>query len=306
MAIHEGVVDGHPTITLASSELEATFLPQLGMLCGSLLHRGEQLLDLPGGLSAYEDGKAVGIPLLHPWANRLAGFDYTAGGRQVHVDRGSPLVGLDPNGLPIHGLLIASPHWRVAEAGDEDGSARLRAELDFGAHEELLAEFPFPHVVSLEARLTRTELTLTTTIRPTGDVPVPVSFGFHPYFRLPGAPREEWEIELPVRRRLELDERMIPTGRSEPVHYPRAPLGDRTFDDGYDRVEQGAAFVLAGGGRELRATFDEGYPYAQVYAPPGSGFICFEPMTAPTNALISGDDLRRVSEPFSATFSVRV
>jgi aldose 1-epimerase len=305
MAVHEGVVDGHATITLASSELEATFLPALGMLCGSLLHRGEQLLELPGGLSAYEKGGTVGIPLLHPWANRLAGFEYRADGRHVRLDPDSPLLGLDPNGLPIHGLVIASPHWSVAEAGDEAGSARLRAELDFGAHEDLLAAFPYPHVVALDARVTGSELALTTTITPTGDLPVPVSFGFHPYFRLPRAPREEWEVELPVQRRLELDERMIPTGQTEAVSYPRASLGERVFDDGYEGVEEGAVFVLAGGGRELRVSFDRGYPYAQVYAPAGSRFICFEPMTAPTNALISGDGLRAVDEPFSATFSVQ-
>jgi hypothetical protein len=29
--------------------------------------------------------------------------------------------------------------------------------------------------------------------------------------------------------------------------------------------------------------FGEGYRFAQVYAPPGAGFISFEPMTAPIN-----------------------
>jgi galactose mutarotase-like enzyme len=35
----------------------------------------------------------------------------------------------------------------------------------------------------------------------------------------------------------------------------------------------------------VAVTFLEGYPFAQVYSPPGADFICFEPMTAPTNAL---------------------
>ena len=38
------------------------------------------------------------------------------------------------------------------------------------------------------------------------DVPVPVSFGFHPYLLLPGVPRAEWQVAVPVRRRLDLDE----------------------------------------------------------------------------------------------------
>jgi galactose mutarotase-like enzyme len=37
-------------------------------------------------------------------------------------------------------------------------------------------------------------------------------------------------------------------------------------------------------------------------------FVCFEPMTAPTNALLSGDGLRSVdpSESFSAKYTITV
>ena len=41
---------------------------------------------------------------------------------------------------------------------------------------------------------------------------MPVAFGYHPYLRLPGAPREAWEVTLPVRAHAELDDRGIPTG----------------------------------------------------------------------------------------------
>jgi galactose mutarotase-like enzyme len=44
-----------------------------------------------------------------------------------------------------------------------------------------------------------------------------------------------------------------------------------------------------------------------VYAPPGAGFACLEPMTAPTNALVAGDDYPVVApgESFTARFSIR-
>jgi aldose 1-epimerase len=301
MPIHEGVVEGHPTITLAAGGIEATFLPGLGMLCGSLLHEGEQLLDFPGGISAYEERKTVGIPFLHPWANRLAGFEYEAAGQRVQLDPRSPLLQLDEDGLPLHGLVSASPYWTVTEAE----GARLKAELDFAAHDEYLEAFPYPHRVELEPSVAPDGLTMRTTVTPTSDGPVPISFGFHPYFRLPGARREEWEVELPVTRHLEVDEHGIPTGRAEAVSYPRMRLGERGFDDLYAVAGEGATFVLAAAGRDLRVSFEKGYAYTQVYAPPGSGFVCLEPMTAPTNALVSGDGLRTVTEPFSAVFSVR-
>ena len=58
------------------SELEAMFVPGAGMLCCSLRHRGEELLAQNAGVGAYaRQGKTMGIPLLYPWANRLAGFE---------------------------------------------------------------------------------------------------------------------------------------------------------------------------------------------------------------------------------------
>ena len=67
------MVDGIPALTLASDGdgLEATFVPSAGMVGCSLRHRGEELLGQRGGLRTYiEERSTMGIPLLHPWANR--------------------------------------------------------------------------------------------------------------------------------------------------------------------------------------------------------------------------------------------
>ena len=62
---------------LRAGELEATFHPELGMVGSSLRHRGEELLGQRGGLAKYASaGSSFGIPLLHPWANRLGSWEY--------------------------------------------------------------------------------------------------------------------------------------------------------------------------------------------------------------------------------------
>jgi aldose 1-epimerase len=297
-------------LSSAVADLEAGFAPGAGMVGCSLRHRGEELLELRGGLSAYaEKGSTMGIPLLHPWANRLAGFSYSVGGETVELDRDSPLLHLDPNGLSIHGLLAGSPWWKVVEAEADDGSARLTAALDFGAHPELLEAFPFPHRLEMAVGLTGNTLTIGTTVTATGDRAVPVSFGYHPYFRLPGVPREEWHIELPVRSRFVLDDQMIPTGETEPVEQISGPLGEQDFDDGYASLDEPARFVLEGVGRRIEVSFLEGYPFAQVYSPRDQSLICYEPMTAPTNALTTGGPhlpLVPPGESYSAVFAVFV
>ncbi len=259
------------------------------------------------GLREYTThGTTFGIPFLYPWANRLAGFDYFALGKQVRLKHGSRLIRSEQNGLPIHGLLGASPHWEVDYAADEGDAARLSAVLDFGAYPALLQAFPFPHTVRLGVRVMDTEVEFVTTVAADRGVPVPISFGFHPYLRLMGAPRQQWEIELPVRERLVLDDYMIPTGEREPAGALDGPLGDRGFDDGFVGVEHDRPFAVSGGGRRIEVHFAEHFPFAQVYSPPGAEFICFEPMTAPTNALRSGQDLpiAQPADEFRATWRV--
>src|SRR3954467_3827417 len=148
--------DGHPALTLRSpAGLEATYAPGVGMVGCSLRHDGDELLGQRGGLARYaQTGSTFGLPPLHPWANRLAGFDYEAEGKRVTLDRNSPLLNFDPSGLPIHGLLAASPHWRVQQATADADQAGIDATLDFGAaHPELLTLFPFPHELRMRVAL---------------------------------------------------------------------------------------------------------------------------------------------------------
>ncbi len=287
-----------------SDGLEATFVPEAGMVCCSLRHRGEELLAQRGDVRAYaQRGSTMGIPLLYPWANRLAGFSYDGPSGPVELPRDSPLLKLGANGLPIHGAIPGALPWELLDAGAAGPRQELRARLDWKGP-ELLELFPFAHRLELLARVEGATLTVEVQLTADAQTPVPVSFGFHPYLTLPGSDRRAWEVELPVTRRLLLDERMIPTGASEPFTRTRFELGDSGWDDAFAGLERPAVFAVSSGKRRLELELMQGFRFAQVYSPPGEDFICFEPMTAPTNALISGDDLT-VVEPggeFRAAF----
>jgi galactose mutarotase-like enzyme len=310
--IGKRTIDGFAALTLSSDEreLEAAFVPSAGMVGCSLRHRGDELLGQRDGLAAYaKDGGTMGIPLLHPWANRVGRERFPVAGKEVVLDRGSRRLSLDPNGLPIHGLLAAARGWRVERHEVIDEGAVLAASFDFAAEEDLMAAFPFPHRLSFEAALSATTLTIATTVSASGGTAVPISFGYHPYLRLPGVDRAEWKVEIPVQERLELDQRSLPTGRRERVAIESGALGSRTFDDGYLAPADGAPFVLAGGGRRMGLSLGDGYPFAQVYAPDDDDVIAYEPMTAPTNALVDGGSelpLVAPGEGYTATFSIAV
>jgi len=267
-------------IALRAGELEAAFAPEAGMVCASLRHRGEELLGLRKGLEAYAaSGSTFGIPLLYPWANRLSARRFG----DVDLDRAPHRFRDDA----MHGALPVA--WTLEDHDD----ASVRARFDWGADGELMAAFPFAHAAVYEAALDDRTLRITVTV----EEPVPVAFGFHPYFVVgPGA-----YVEVPVRERLVLDERKLPTGEREPAQPLSGPL-DRSYDDAFGAPT--GPCLLSAAGREIAVLFDRGYGYAQVFAPPGEDVISFEPMTAPANALVTGEGL--ITGPHTATFAIEV
>jgi aldose 1-epimerase len=289
--------------TLRSGGLAAVFLPGRGMLGALLQHRGEELLGRVEEIDSYaKSGRTCGIPLLYPWANRLDAMRYRAAGKEVMLDTATS-IGHDDKGLPMHGIPWPSLAWQVL---DEDDST-LHARLDWTSAERL-AVFPFPHHVELNIAMSFDTMCVESTLLADESSVVPVSFGFHPYVRIPGRPHAEWQVNLPAMTRLLLDERSIPTGEEAPVPAFDAKLGDRAFDDGFALLDPQAFFSISGSGRRITVEFVEGYPYAQVFAPRDKDYIAIEPMTAPANALVSGRSLRLV-EPgglFRATFRVMV
>jgi galactose mutarotase-like enzyme len=178
--------------------------------------------------------------------------------------------------------------------------ARLVARF---AYEEDRA-FPFPHELTVDAKLAERGLTVTTSLRATGERAVPVSFGWHPYFRVPG-PRRSWILELPACARLELDAKGIPNGKAAPLRAERLALGDRALDDLF-ALGRTRRFTLEGRGRTIEVRVGSGYAHAQIYAPPGRAFVAIEPMTAPTDALVTGAmPLVAPGARYAAAFGIR-
>jgi aldose 1-epimerase len=287
---------------LVAGELEAVFLPGRGMLGVSFKHRGEELLRRLENLeAAAAKGSTAGIPLLYPWANRLASSRYRVAGREVTFDPSLPILHCDEHGLPIHGVKWALLAWDVIATTRD----RLTARLEW-TRPELLAVFPFRHKVEMTATLLPESLTIETAVI-AGD-PVPVSFGFHPYFGIPNRPRAQWRLELPAMRRLVLDDRGIPTGKEESFDRLDTLLGELDLDAGFIVLDERPKFSLSAGGRRITLEFLENYRYAQVFAPKGKDFVALEPMTARTSALTSGEGLRVVESgrEFHAAFRIRI
>lgn len=298
------------TVRLTGDDLSVSIAADALLEVRSLRHAGDELLVSAAGLPPHATvhGRAAGITFLHPWANRLGRDAYAVDGVRATLPAGDPQLARDPNGLAIHGLLApqsgGGAAWRWEET--EPTGRRAVARLDHpGARG---TPFPFPHTTRVVFALRATRLEITTTTRNTGTRALPVAHGWHPYLQLPGTPRANWRLALPARRHLTLDARGLPTGahRDEPAD--EQALAQRALDDGFDQLADGAWLGLRDTRRRLRIRLLEGFPVAQVYAPPDAGVVSLEPMTAPVNALVTGRGLPLVApgQEHRATFALDV
>jgi galactose mutarotase-like enzyme len=202
--------------------------------------------------------------------------------------------------------MAAAGGWRVEAVLADTTRALLQARFVFGDDPAHLRSFPFPHELVVFAELSDQGLRISTEVRNTGVRNVPVAFGWHPVLTLDAA-RADTSVVLPDREHLELDGRGLPTGASRhEAAGARRLVPDVGLDESY-RLPAGRVLAVAGAGRRIEVEGDERFGFAQVWAPADSRTVALEPMTAPVDALVSGD--HRVVPPGgrdTATFVIRI
>ncbi|MGA2118001.1 MAG: aldose 1-epimerase [Bryobacteraceae bacterium] len=286
-------VDGMEVFSLedAAHGMEVRVVPSIGNMAYRIEVRGRNILWFPYSSPAELREKPVlcGVPLLAPWANRIDGDAYWAAGRRYTLNPGLENVRRDNDGKPIHGLLNFSPLWSVValEAGSD--SASLTSQLEFWKYPPLMAQFPFAHTIRVTYRLAAGSVEVETVVVNHALEAMPVAIGFHPFFRLGDAARDQWRVHVAARERLLLNAAMIPTGRSEANPFADSqPLDGIQLDDVFGslvRDADGIARFWCEGVRErVTVAYGPRYSTAVVFAPKGRDFLCLEPMSAVTNA----------------------
>ena len=287
------MVDGVEVCLLedAGHGIQVRIAPSIGNMAYRIEVRGRNILWFPYSSPAELRQKPVlcGVPFLAPWANRLDGDAYWADGKRYVLNPGLGNLRRDPNGKPIHGLLNFSPLWTVVALEADAHSARLTSQLEFWKYPALMAQFPFAHTIRMTYRLAAGSVEVETVVENHGFEAMPVAVGFHPYFRLHDAARDQWRVHVAARERLLLDAALIPTGRSEPCPFADPqPLAGTQFDDVFGALERDAdgmaRFWFEGVRERVTVAYGPRYSTAVVFAPPGRDFLCFEPMSAVTNA----------------------
>ena len=285
------VTDGTEEIVLKDEvrHQEVRVVPSLGNNSYSYKVNGQDAFWSPYETLAAMKAKPVnlGNPLLAPWANRIDGYAYYANDKKYLLN--PELGNVRPDGFkqPIHGLIMFAP-WKVVRVEADGQAAWVTSRLEFWREPAWMAQFPFAHNLEMTYRLSNGELEVRTTVENLSAQPMPLSLGYHPYFQVHDAPRDAWQVHLPVKSRVMLSKTLTPTGEKQPASYA-GPLGlsgvalDDVFTDLAADAQGRTEFWVMGKQQKVSVIYGPKYPVAVVYAPPGRGFICFEPMTGVTN-----------------------
>jgi len=298
--------------------------PVAGCVATSWSVSGRECLTLPDTLPAFlASTRTGGIPLLYPYANRLSKDRFEVAGRSVDLAR-FPNLKRDGNGLPIHGLLLRWQRWEL----EQPTSHELHARIRWDAHAELMQAFPFPHSLRVSWRLggdgVNAVLDVEVQVRADGGCDVPIAFGWHPYLAADaGEPAGDGEssrsqppprmdrIDLPAARRWSLDRTGLPSGAAEPVP---GPPHQEQVGGGQDALYElpsnasdapGLVASLRGETCTTEVHLQSGWRFMQVYSPAGAAFAAIEPMTATTNALVTGAPIVAAGSTFTAAFALK-
>ena len=277
-----------------------SILPSRGNSAFQMKVNGKDVLRFPyASLDEYLKGPSrgmSGIPFLAPWANRLDEPAFYANGKKYTFNLELGNIRPNQNHIPIHGFLTNASQWQVLDARSDPNSAWITSRLEFFRQPQWMAQFPFAHTIEMTYRLKDGTLEVQTRLINQSTDPMPVAIGFHPYFQVNDAPRDDWTFGIAARTEWVLSKDNIPTGETRPITQllPKPEDGtlkgltlDHVFADLVRDSSGRATMWVKGKSERIDVAFGPNYNSVVVYSPggPNRDFICFEPMTGITNAM---------------------
>lgn len=275
---------------IEAADYEAV-ITQVGGTLRSLVHQGRPLV---AGFDEKEVRPLYRGALLAPWPNRIADGRYEFGGTAHQL----PVNEVERSNA-LHGLVLWNDWTPVRHEPDR---------IELGCRLFPRDGYPFQLDLSATYAVTADGLHCELTALNSGDSDAPYGCGPHPYVVAGRGRVDDWTLELPANRYLDVTpDRLLPLEEKPVEGTPldfRTPrvIGDTFIDHaftGLARDGDGLArvTVLSPDGTGVEVSWDESCPWVQVHTAdrPEPEFdragLAVEPMTCPPDAFNSGTDL---------------
>ncbi len=259
--------------------------------------RGANLLDLTIGgqpiLDGYQTPEELNIAkfgksaLLFPFPNRLDRGQYKWLGQQYQF----PINNAATENA-IHGF-VRDEAFEVDYVFLAKDHASMLCGFTYQGQREY---YPFPFILEIKFMLhDNGHFTVEVACQNLHNQPIPIGFGWHPYFRLTERVDDHW-LQLPACEKVVIQERMIPTGERTafPDYQRKKQIGEVMLDTCFQtkKAEGSYKMQLENAGKQLTVQASaRQFPYFQVFTPPHRTSVALEPMTCNVDAFNNGQGL---------------
>ncbi|MFJ5692604.1 aldose 1-epimerase family protein [Arthrobacter sp. NPDC093125] len=279
--------------TIRAGEYTAAVTAHAGAL-RMLRHRERDLIvPFPEG-GPIPDFRGI---IAAPWPNRIADGRYAFDGTEYEVPVNEP-----ERGCALHGLVFPLD-WTLESHDDSSVTLSCTPEPTAG----------YPHAlrIAVEYRLSEDGLNSRVTTANIGGTAAPYGVCPHPYLVAGPAPLEEWTLEVPAGKFLEVTpDRLLPketrpvAGHEFDFRIPRT-VGATEIDHAFTGITfdgggQARVLVRDPGGTGVGISWDRKCQWLQIHTadklPPALNRLglAVEPMTCPPDAFNSGVDMIRL------------
>jgi aldose 1-epimerase len=226
--------------------------------------------------------------ILFPFPNRLRDGKYQHGGETYQFD----INNVTTNNA-IHGF-SKNVDMQVTKTKVRDDCAAITCEYK---HKGTHKAYPFRFTFKITFILRGGALDIEMKFINTDTVNIPVGLGWHPYFRITEK-SDDTCLQMPHSELIEIDERMLPTGKKTPFSAfdTLTKIGTTTLDSGFyiPNQTENAEVILQSNKGTLTYWQETGaakWNFVQVFTPPHRQSIAIEPMTCNIDAFNNHDGL---------------
>ena len=254
-----------------------------------VLNHQDQLIPIIDGYRSEEDVNenletSFKGSNLFPYPNRIADAIYSFEGTDYKLPMNFPH---EKNA--IHGLVYRKNFDVIDQENGEIGCKLFIKYLV----EEKIEGYPFNYMLEINYKLhVENGFECTTKISNLDDQHLPFGHGWHPYFIAGNSSINDLSIQFPSKEVLDVDQRGIPTGKSE--KYTKFNLlhqiGHTELDSCFllENSDQPAEILIVNkdinfGYKIWQERGINKYNYLQIYTPPSRKSIAIEPMTCAPN-----------------------
>ena len=264
-----------------------SIVPEKGANVLDIYFSGKNILDgyqTPDELEAAKWGKSV---LLFPFPNRLDRGRYEWLGKKYEFPLNNAATENAIHGFArdeafeVEYVFLAKDHASILCSYTYEGQRPY---------------YPFPFSLEVEFMIhDNGTFSLEAACLNLHNEPIPVGFGWHPYFRLAGTAGDH-QLQLPACEKIAINDRMIPSGKSsEFSDFQRKKRVNDTFLDNCFSNKKASGIYklyLEGADRhiEVKANARQ-FPFFQVFTPPHRESIALEPMSCNVDAFNNGQGL---------------